>query len=115
MAALALRKLDALQRLGLAVLFLGLVLVLYSYVVRCPPVELDDGCDAAYSWHLFDAGAACVLLFLCVPQFSLVPARPFYDQFPWLKGRLGPHSKQRAAARKDTEGGTYAAHAASVV
>jgi hypothetical protein len=112
MASFSFRKLDTLQRLGLVILALGLVLMAMSFSAKCPPEDLDEACDSSYSWHIFDAGVICVLLFLCVPQFSLVPAQPFYDQFPWLKGRIGPRSMRKPAGGS---GGTYAAHAASVV
>lgn len=102
------------QLTGLVILTAGLVLMGYSFMLTCgkeqastdTQTELPD-CNPRSAWHVFDVGVVLVLLFLCVPSFSLVGAKPFYEQFPMFKGKLLPRGQA-------TPQGTYDAHAASL-
>eukprot|EP00043_Microstomoeca_roanoka_P001997 m.35822 g.35822 ORF g.35822 m.35822 type:complete len:136 (-) comp11193_c0_seq1:322-729(-) len=100
------RPLSAVQLIGLLLLLVGLTAIFLSYEDTCPDeaLDLDIPCDRTYARRLFIFGLVLVLMFCCCPFFALGDARPFYEQFPWLKGRMNRRSPNS----------TYNAHAASV-
>eukprot|EP00730_Choanoeca_flexa_P013378 TRINITY_DN5248_c0_g1_i1.p2 TRINITY_DN5248_c0_g1~~TRINITY_DN5248_c0_g1_i1.p2 ORF type:complete len:124 (+),score=11.67 TRINITY_DN5248_c0_g1_i1:1453-1824(+) len=80
------KRFSCVQWLGISILVAGICLTLYSFLVAC-----DDDiphCDSSMSWQMFDVGIFCMLLFCCVPHFSLSDPEQFYDAFPSLKGKL---------------------------
>lgn len=105
------------QIAGLGVLAVGIALFIWAYTLSGPcdlsaagqdearRDDVEDACEdrEELRGYALDAGVVCVLLWLCLPAFSLDRPRQFYEHFPMLKGRLSSRFKRAMNAHRDAD------------
>ncbi|EGD72234.1 hypothetical protein PTSG_00254 [Salpingoeca rosetta] len=110
------------QLIGLFLFVAGLIAVFFSFEDPCPNPRVaavaeggntqdalgsgEAECSRSGRNFLLGSGIIMILLFCCCPAFALGDARPFYEQFPWLRRAMN--------RRRQKADGTYRAHAASL-